>query len=157
MPEEGTFFYFFVFVYFSLRTGLETANMTIDKLRIELLEAKKEPVKPIEQILDDANHTDFELNQARLTEVKSTYEDAKRTISQLEDHLAEVKFQLKQKNTETTSLQSVLKAREESYQSEVTELRSKSDFFSFLPVTTILNVHKDISKRCIHHQLQNTR
>ena len=102
--------------------------MTIDKLRIELLEAKKEPVKEIEQILDDANHTDFELNQARLTEVKSTYEDAKRTISQLEDHLAEVKFQLKQKNTETTSLQSVLKAREESYQSEVTELRSKSDY-----------------------------
>ena len=132
----------FASLYFSLRTGLETANMTIDKLRIELLEAKKEPVKAIEQILDGANHTDFELNQARLTEVKSTYEDAKRTISQLEDHLAEVRFQLKQKNAETTSLQSVLKAREESYQSEVTELRSKSDYLRLELVNLTRKVDK---------------
>merc|ERR1719273_1574934 len=48
-------------------------------------------------------------------------------MSSIEDHLAEVKFQLKQKSAEVTSLQSVLKTKEESYESEVMELRSKSD------------------------------
>ena len=79
----------------SLRTGLETANLTIDKLRKELLEAKNQPL--MVKIQDEHTNADLELSQAQLTEVKATYEDAKRTISSIEDHLAEVKFQLKQK------------------------------------------------------------
>ena len=128
----------------SLRTGLETANLTIDNLKQELFEAKNESSKGY--LVDVENvpgiQVDFEVSQAHLNEVKATYEDAKRTINGLEDHLAEVKFQLKQKGAEMASLQSVLKTRDESYQSEVTELRSKSDYLRLELVNLTRKVDK---------------
>jgi uncharacterized coiled-coil DUF342 family protein len=56
--------------------------------------------------------------------------------------LAEVKFQLKQKGAEMASLQSVLKTRDESYQAEVTELRSKSDYLRLELVNLTRKVDK---------------
>ena len=110
----------------SLRTGLETANLTIEKIKAEKSVNESVPLK-----VDDETNEDMmkqlQLSKAHLKEVKSTYEDSKRNIQTLEDQLNEIRFQLKQKHSEITSLQAVLKAKEESYDSEVTEFRSKND------------------------------
>jgi len=128
----------------SLRTGLEAANLTIDKLKQELSEAKSDSSLVDKKVDEDIPEIqiDLELTQAQLNEVKAAYEDAKRTINGLEGHLADLKFQLKQKSSEIVSLQSVLKTREESYHVEVTELRSKSDYLRLELVNLTRKVDK---------------
>jgi chromosome segregation ATPase len=113
----------------SLRTGLEAANIAIDNLNKT---ASKRPITSnitIENELEEKSDLNKEL-QFKIEELKEANmasEDARWTISGLEDQLAEVKFNLKQKLSEVNSLQSVLQVKDESYASEVTELRSKCD------------------------------
>ncbi len=78
----------------SLRTGLEMANLTIDKLKI--LQAEHNNLEAQD---DQDQYEDGQIAKSELKEVKSAYEDAKRTITSLEDQLHEVRFQLKQKQT----------------------------------------------------------
>lgn len=111
----------------SLKTGLETANFTIEKLhaqiqKFSLMQNDKQSLNTESKLSND-----LEIAQSQLCEVKSAYEDSRMSINSLEDQLNEVRFHLRQKNSECLNLQSLLKVKEESYQSELNEIRSKSD------------------------------
>lgn len=109
----------------SLRTGLETANLTIDNLKSD----KSSPEKPLISSSDDDLELcrELEVTRSQLKDALACLEDSKRSVSKLEDQASEVSFHLKQKTSELKSLQTVVKLRDESYHSEVSDLRSKCD------------------------------
>jgi uncharacterized coiled-coil DUF342 family protein len=85
---------------------------------------------------------DYQLLNEQVKETHKTLEESERIINGLKDQSTELRFQLTQKQSEITSLQHLLKTKEESCHFETNELRSKCDSLR----TEIVNLSKKIDR-----------
>ena len=120
----------------SLRTGIETAELTIEKLQHQIHDHEKQK----EKITGPDDHK-FVLDQSKLHS-QQIYEDGQRVILGLENQVTELKLQLAQRASELDKFQGILKAKEEAYTVEREELKNNSDHFRAELVSMALKMDK---------------
>ena len=119
----------------SLRTGIETADLTIEKLQHQIQtlkdhEKRNEKKKIPGSVQDQSKH------------FQQIYEDGQKVILGLKNQVTELKLQLDQKSLELETFQGMLKANEEANAVEREELKNSSDHFRAELVTMALKMDK---------------
>ena len=123
----------------SLRTGLETADLTIEKLKRQM---KNETARQNNENEDGSCGRRHAGSIQDHHHFQQAYEDGKRVILTLEDQVNQLKFQLEKKISELEALQDILKAKEETFATERNELKSTSDHFRAELVSMALKMDK---------------
>ena len=125
-----------------MKVGLDTANMTIDRMEKEAVMIKQQLIRQEDFEAEDVDtrnignkiyheHAlklkDDELTRKTLEakELASQMYDDKQTIAILEDRLRDLNFNLHQKNTELASIKTMAAVRSDGQDRELTELKEK--------------------------------